>query len=107
MIKSIFYFLILFILIFNCFQNKDPLNPLIPGWLEKKISLMENNIEYCGTVIYRYEWQSKYYYQIAILISSSIDVYDAVGNKIDWNESNLNDYLHNRKNETIIWRWSQ
>ena len=107
--KSIFCLFILFTLSINCFQNKDPLNPLIPLWLEKKISAMENNIYYMVAVIYRHEWQSKYYYYFDIPVSSCAycEVYDEAGKKMDWNESNMSDYLQYRKNEIIIWHWSR
>ena len=80
--------------------------PETPEWLRAKIVTMESKKYYAGASVLRHEWKSEHYYYIHIPISSCMycEVYDARGNKIDWTEENVWDYLDNRANEVVIYR---
>jgi hypothetical protein len=86
-----------------CERNEAP---TIPGWLSAKIAEMEDEPFYALALVVRHEWKSGYYYYVNIPLSSCMycDVYDAEGNKINWDIESLDDYLRHRTNETLIWK---
>jgi hypothetical protein len=79
-----------------------------PLWLKTKIAVMATDTTrfYFRTKVYRYEWHSQFVYHISIPVSSCMycEIYDHAGNKIQIaNDSMLQDFLSNRKDEVLVW----
>ena len=93
-----------------CEHESEMLSPEMPDWLAQLIENIEGDDYYAGAVIYRHEWRGQYYYHLMIPLSSCAycDVYDQNGKKIEWTgkQQEFEDYLNNRKNEKVVWRWN-
>jgi hypothetical protein len=111
MIKFITNILLLVFLFiqFSCQTDKTPITNLsTPEWLNSYIEEIQDNPDYYGTKIYRYEWREKFVYHVMIPISSCAycEVYDQSGIKIDFrDDSNFQDFLNHKKNEVVVWEW--
>lgn len=105
--------LILFICIscLDCGRSGELLEVIssTPTWLKEYIARIENDKYYVCTNIYRHEWKSTYYYYVEIPLSSCAycEVYKQNGEKVNWGVESFNDYIHNRKNEELIWTWKK
>lgn len=108
MLKHMYVLLIVFsgIFIYGCQKDTSPVNET-PTWLNNYIENIKEDPSYYGTVITRYEWKKKYYYDVDIPISSCIicDVYNQYGERMLWNDSSATDFVNNRKNGFVIWHW--
>jgi hypothetical protein len=79
-----------------------------PEWLNSYIEGIQDNPDYVGTKVYRYEWQENFVYHVMIPISSCAycEVYNQSGTKIEFKDDNtFQDFLSNKKNEVIVWEW--
>ena len=104
-------FVLIFFLIVISSCKRDPstfyASEQIPEWLSQKITEIENSNYYFGTVVYRHQWNLKFYYHIMIPVESCAfcKVYDVNGNKIVWSDQSFQDYFENRYNEAVIWQF--
>ncbi len=101
--KKLFLFLLALLIFCTCEkQSSDNRNP---EWLDELILEMEGNPYYFGSYISRYTWNGDFFYEITIPVSSCMycDIYDIDGNRINWQENDINDYLENRKDKVLIW----
>ena len=104
-------FLILFVIsfLFGCQKDTSPItNVDTPEWLKNYIEDIQDNPNYLGTKIYRYEWKEKFVYHIWIPISSCAycEIYNQKGEKISFkNDEEFQDFINKKKNEIIIWEW--
>ncbi len=107
--QNFIIFVILFSLfLIGCDHDSNVMTSEKPEWLNELIADIQNEVYYAGSVIYRHEWKSEFYYHLEIPVSSCAycDVYNQNGVKIVWSdEHNFEDYLQNRKNEKVIWDW--
>jgi hypothetical protein len=89
--------------------NKEEDEQINPQWLKAMTDTIRTKDYYWGSTIYRHDWKSKYYYHLMIPISSCAycNVYDENGEKVNWSTENSQDYMQNRKNEIIVWKWSK
>lgn len=82
-----------------------------PTWFMELLDEVEKNPQcYFGSVIYRYEYNSDYYFLLEIPISSCSDcrTYDCYGNLIEWSSQiDFQNYFNNRTDKTIIWKWEE
>jgi hypothetical protein len=103
------FFILISITCIECERNNEAPDesPAIPDWLKIKIAEMEDNKYYAGASVVRHEWKSTYYYHINIPLSSCLycDVYNQNGDRVDWEVESREDYINNRKNQTVIWTW--
>lgn len=78
-----------------------------PDWFMNLIEEIENDsLYYGGSVIYQHKYQNTYFFHLDIPVSSCAycRLYDCDGNLVEWSsETEFQDYLDNRTNETIIW----
>ena len=108
------YILLLCVIVcfLNC-QNQNSVEPFnyerdTPSWLKTKIDSMATNNFYVGSKVFRHTWHYNLVYYIRVGLSSCMycEVYYENGSKITFtNDSMLQDYLNNRKNEILIWEW--
>ena len=108
MAKLFFLLLLLSLTFFSCQkENSVEANWIeIPEWLNNKIEIMEEDSYYIGTKVFRHQWSEKFIYYINIPLSSCsyCELYEQNGNKVVFvNDSTLQDYQNNRKNEVLIW----
>ncbi len=102
--KKLFPFLLALLVFGACekqrFEDKNP------TWLDQLIEEMEVKPYYGGSYINQYTWQNHFYYEITIPVSSCMycDVYDYEGNRINWEENEIDDYLENRSKKLLIWK---
>lgn len=91
-------------LLFSC--EKDKSFPENPDWLNVKISEMETSSYYAGTIVYAYEWNSEYYYLIAIGLSSCAmcEFYNYQGVKVNWTDEKIGDFQKNAKRIKVVWQ---
>ena len=91
----------------NCQKDTSPITNMdTPEWLNSYIENIQDNPDYFGTKIYRYEWKENFVYHIMIPISSCAycEVYNQSGTKIEFNnDTTFQDFLNNKKNEVIVW----
>jgi len=94
------------IMLFLSTCEKQRFDDRNPRWVEELIEDMETNPYYSYSVLSRYAWDNHFYYEIFNPISSCAycDVFDYKGNRINWEEYDLEDYLQNRTDMVIIWR---
>ncbi len=103
--KNFAILLIILLILSTCekerFDNKNP------KWLDEMIQEMENNPYYGGSYIERYTWRNHYYYEVTIPVSSCLycDIYNVDGERIDWQENDLEDYLQNKTDRVLIWSY--
>ncbi len=112
MIKILFVASLIILSAINCQEENvnEPFNyeSDTPEWLMNKIDSMSVNREYRGTKIFRYEWKNMFVYHISIPIRSCAlcELYDHYGNIIQLiNKATLEDFLNNKRNETLVWQW--
>jgi hypothetical protein len=101
-------YLLLVALFFISCENTGPL-PELPEQIQARIGDLTGP-EYAGTIIYRYDWRNAQYYHVMIPISSCAfcEMYDEFGNLFEFADNEeLADFLANRKNEFIVWTWSE
>ncbi|NQV41605.1 MAG: hypothetical protein HQ506_04545 [Candidatus Marinimicrobia bacterium] len=101
-------YLLLIILLFISCENSQAI-PELPDQIQSRISELSGS-EYAGTIIYRYDWRNAQYYHVMIPISSCAfcEMYDEFGNVFEFSDNDeLDDFLANRKNEYIVWAWSE
>ncbi|MBN2664120.1 MAG: hypothetical protein JXR68_10765 [Bacteroidales bacterium] len=81
----------------------------LPDWLETLTDSLEVNDYYWGSKIYQYKLEKEYYYDLQIPISSCMycNIYTEQGNLVNWTNKDIEDYLENRKNELIVWKWEK
>jgi hypothetical protein len=103
--KKLTLYILFILLVCDC--KKETTNDRPLKWLDEKIQKMENDIYYAGSTLYRYQWDEDFYYEITIPLSSCAycDVYDENGDKVDWGNADLNDYLENRTDQLLIWSY--
>jgi thioredoxin-related protein len=104
------FVIIIGILIFSFLScKKDNVEQINPQWINTMVDTIKTQDSYWGSIIYRHDWKSKYYYHLMIPLSSCAycNVYDENGEKVNWSTENSQDYMQNRKNEVIIWKWSK
>lgn len=110
MLKSFCIFLIafLFIILSGCQKDTSPIS-INPEWLNAYIEDIKNDPAYFGTVITRYEWKDKYYFDVSVPSSSCYmcEVYNQYGELMVWNESSAIEFTNNRRNGIIVWRWQE
>jgi hypothetical protein len=112
MLRIIFVSSFLLFVLLGC-KKENSVEPFnyerdTPGWLKAKIDTISNHREYYGTKVFRYEWNRKYVYHFQIPISSCAycEIYNQDGNKITFSDDNVfQEFLKNKKNETLIWEW--
>ena len=109
MLKTSMLLLVFFtlFLITGCQKDTSPII-ITPDWLNRYIADIQDNPEYYGTKIYRYEWKEKIVYHVMIPISSCAycDVYDQRGSKIKFkDDAAFQDFINNKKNEVVVWEW--
>ncbi len=110
--KKYIFFLFVIVLLVNC-QNQNSVESFnyerdTPAWLKVQIDSMSTNQYYHGSQVYRYIWHNDFIYDIFIPVSSCVycEVFNKDGAKITFTGDNmLQDYLNNRKNEVLIWKW--
>jgi len=111
MIKYIRNVALLIAILFQLICQKDtsPIHDAdTPEWLKNYIEEIQNNSNYFGAKIYRYEWKDNFIYHIMIPISSCAycEVYKQSGTKFEFkDDSTFQDFLNNRRNGIIIWEW--
>ena len=81
-----------------------------PAWLKVKIDSLKNDPHVYGMQVIRFEWRNKLVYYFMNPISScaycSCDLFDQDGNELYFsNDQILQDFIINKKNETLIWEW--
>ncbi|MFO7655650.1 MAG: hypothetical protein R6W78_01140 [Bacteroidales bacterium] len=101
-------FILSFITLLSC-DKKDDTNNLEqnPKWLVDLISTIDNNPQFNKDTIYRHTWKNQFYYHYFGYYSSCVycKVYNYDGNIVNWENENFDDYLLNRNNEIIIWKY--
>lgn len=104
---SIFLIFLCFIYFYGCQKDTSPIS-ITPVWLNEFISDIEDDPVYHGAVITRYEWNNDYYYDVFVASRSCYlcEVYDQAGQLVIWNGLSAIDFVNNRKNGYIIWRWN-
>ena len=102
--KKITLIFLFSLILFSC--KKDEKFPTNPDWLNAKISQMETQIDYVGTVVYAYEWNNEYYYLISTGLSNCMmcEFYDYKGVKIEWRDDKIADFQKNGKRVKVIWQ---
>ncbi len=103
--KTIIVFSFFFII--SCQKEKiTNLENERPDWLVSLIDSIDNKPSYNDSRIYRYEYNSQYYYHLENPNFSCIycTVYDSNGNIICWENENLDSFISKRKNKTLIWK---
>jgi len=103
--KKLIPLLLISVLFFSCEKFNTEFRQ--PVWVQKMTDTLETNDFYWGSKIYRHEWKSDYYYHLNIPVSSCAycNIYNKNGESVDWQKEDMEDYLENRKNEQIVWRW--
>jgi hypothetical protein len=88
--------------------KKDGVEQVNPDWINSMADTLKTKDFYWGSIIYRHEWKSKYYYDLWIPLSSCAycNVYNEKGEKVNWDNENSQDYMQNRKNDLILWEWN-
>lgn len=78
-----------------------------PVWLKVKIDSMLTQEYYWGTVVYRYKWKDKYYFQFTIPVSSTVfTLYNYDGTKTDLPDvKSFEDYWKNKTDSVFIWKY--
>jgi len=103
-------FILSFITLLGC-DKKDDNNSLEqnPKWLVDSISTIDKDPQCNKDTIYRHTWKSQFYYHFFGYYSSCMycRVYNYEGKIVSWKNEDFNDYLLNKKNETIIWKYKQ
>ena len=68
---------------------------------------IEDNESYWGSKIYRHKYENEFYYHLEVPVSSCAycDLYEFYGDKVSWSTNEIEEYLSNRKEEKIIWRY--
>jgi hypothetical protein len=104
LIKRSLLFLVFLLILSAC--EKQRFNDTNPRWVEELISEMEDDPYYQSSILSRYTWNEHFFYEIFNPISSCVycEVFDYKGNRLNWEEYNLEDYLEHRTNQVIIWR---
>ena len=107
---KIFLFIIVFYNLCSCIKDTSPISTGdTPDWLNNYIENIQDNPDYFGTIIYRYNWKGNFIYHIMIPISSCAycEVYYHSGEKIVFENNMLQDFMNNKKNEVIVWEWKE
>ena len=112
MVKTLAIFLFIIVLLFlsSCIKDTSPIKTGdTPDWLNNYIENIKDDPSYIGTIIYRYNWKGNFVYYIMIPISSCAycDVYYHSGEKIVFDNNMLHDFMNNKKNEFIVWKWKE
>jgi hypothetical protein len=104
----------LFPIIFMYFQQDTVVNynyeKDTPEWLKTKIDSMlsSNHKYYWGTRVFRYEWNDSLLFEFNIPPSSCAlcELFYYNGTKANFlNNSTVQNYLTNRNNKLLIWKW--
>lgn len=110
MIRTILISALIILFITGCKKDNsvEPFNYErdTPQWLKEKIETFKKDPMSRDKVVYRYEWNGKFIYDIYSAASSCMfcEVYEQNGNKVQFTtEAMLQDYIKNRKNEIIVW----
>jgi len=79
----------------------------IPQWLKDKIEIIEADPAMVGSIVYRYNWTDDLVFHINIPVSSCAycELYTRDGERINYLEIDLPDFIQNRTDEVIIWKW--
>jgi hypothetical protein len=100
--------LIFLFFIYSCIRDTSPIAPIeIPEWLVKYIEEIEDNPFYRNGIIYLYQWEEYYYYDVISPYRSCIvcEVYYSSGELVSWENESVAEYIANRKRIKIVWQW--
>lgn len=105
-----FYLILIFaFFLFSCDKDEIP-DSEIPEWLEPRIEELKTSEQHCWSCnITRYKYNDNYYYNVYCGYWSCMfcEFYDSNGKLVDESEDfNFEDFLTNKKEETIIWSCS-
>ena len=105
--KKYTYLILIALFLITCENSQDI--PELPEQIQARIYDL-SGLEFAGTIIYRYDWRNSQYYHVMIPISSCAycEMYDEFGNLFEFSDNEeLADFLANRKNQYIVWTWSE
>jgi hypothetical protein len=104
--KLVLFVFILLTCLLSCQKDNSPIT-YTPVWLNSYIEDIEQNPTYRNAVITRYEWKSNFYYDVMVPTRSCYpcEVFNQSGQLVQWNSSSSIDFVNNRKNPYVIWRW--
>jgi hypothetical protein len=96
---------LILILLCACEKQKEP--EYMPQWLKTKVQEMEGKYSYVGTTLYRYRWNSAYYFEFSIPFSSCMycDIYTITGTRVNWEGDMIENYLEQRFDKTFLWSY--
>lgn len=98
---------ILFLILFSCQKEEIPTEN-IPDWLLPQIEKLEKSGECYGCTVTQITYNSKLYFHLYCGYWSCMycKLYDSNGKLVEWEAEEFNNFLENKKNETVIWKCS-
>lgn len=99
------FLLIILNVALSCEKDKDS-EFVFKGELKTIIEEIADNDTYIGAEVNRYVWNGQYVYELSsplFCVGPYYHQYDANGIRIDWQIYDLDDYIRNRTDKTLIW----
>ncbi len=102
--KNIFIISLLLILLVSC-EKEETTDSDIPEWLQPRIEEIAKSDNCKWYFINRYSYKREYYYDIVNvgLNCISCEVYNSLGDLVNFRRDEKTDYLKNRVNRKTIW----
>lgn len=81
----------------------------LPQWLKGLLLGLSKDYHYQGSVMHRYLWKNRYYFQLEIPTDHSIfcQIINEKGEFLRWPENCFQDFVKERSQESFIWRFKQ
>lgn len=103
--KKFFFILVVFIVSISC-EDRTPVEPTIPNWLEPRLEELENSGECYGCTVQQSTYNDELFYHLycSYWSCSHCEVYHFNGTLVEWSEEfSLGDWLENRQQISILW----
>jgi len=103
--NKLFFISIVILLLISCQKEETP-NPNVPDWFLPQIEELEKSKGCFGCTITQITFDKKIYYHLYCGYWSCMycKLYDSSGKLVAWNQEEFNNFLTNKKNETVIWK---
>jgi hypothetical protein len=97
--------LVVLLLLISCQKEENP-KPDVPDWFLPQIEQLESSGQFYGCSITQIMYDNKIYYHLYCGYWSCMycKLYDNKGKLVEWQQEEFNNFLENKKNETVIWK---
>ena len=103
--NKIINFLAVILFLISC-QKEEVVVSQVPDWFVPIIQNLENSGQCFDCSITRITYNNKTYYHLYCGLWSCMycNLFDSQGNLVEWKEGEFDDFLKNKKDDTVIWQ---